>query len=535
MKIKCALLFLFVFSKVTYSQIVFERQYSSTSLNSGFGYGSQLLLLPDSGYMFVNTEYTSNHDSLLIGRLDKVGNVKWVKQVGDNSEIYNISAALSTQGLLYVTYSTEPPNTSYYCSVVIEMDLTGNIIWSKAYGEKGISAYSKYIFVRSSSLYIIGENTDSGYSEYGGAYNLYFLKLDTAGNFKFGKALNAGGMDYSRAALQLKNSDILISGLTTDSLFDKYESLFRVDTSGNIIWEKRYHVTGYKEFNGQALNECSDGSLIITGHVDSIPLMGFGKWDISLMKLSSSGNFYWAKFYGGTSFDEAWTVMLTNDKGYMLAAEPESYGGVSRIGLLKTDSLGNFSWMRLYGESSGGFPNNTVKNYDQGYTIFATNGSYNVDAPMLLIRTDSSGNSTCTNTNKELPQRSFVPIEDSVLYTSNLSGSISFTPNSINYPLTPIDLCSSTSGIANVATDNELQVYPDPFDKWFTTEIKQQKMGIASFELYDINGNIIYSENKNITTDDFSTQIRIENISKGIYFLDVRIGNERITTKLIKQ
>src|ERR1700722_13090406 len=127
MKTTGILLFLvFIVPGNMFSQVTFEKTYPS-SLNNEFVYKSQLLLLPDSGYIFTTTEYTNNHDSLFIGRLDKTGNVEWVKQVGDGFEIYGINATLSQTGSLFITYSTEPTSIGYYCSVVLKMDTNGTL------------------------------------------------------------------------------------------------------------------------------------------------------------------------------------------------------------------------------------------------------------------------------------------------------------------------------------------------------------------------------------------------------------------------
>jgi hypothetical protein len=530
--IRLLLFFLLIVPVSIFSQTVFEKTYP-TQLNNEFVYGSQLLLLPDSGYLFATTEYTNKHDSLIIGRLDKLGNVKWIKQVGDSSEIYDINAALSQNCSLFVTYSTVALDGEYYCSVIIKMDTTGNLIWSKCYGQDSVSAYSKYIVVDSSSLYLIGENNNLKHSVHTSAFELYVLKLDTLGNFLSGKTFDAGGINYIRGAKQLHNNDLLISGLTTDTNNRIYESLFRIDTNLNIIWEKRFHVAGYKEFNGQALNELPDGSLIIAGHVDSIPSIGFGKWDISLMKLSSLGQFIWAKLYGGVNWDEAWGVIPTNDKGYMLSAEPESFGNVSRIGLLKTDSVGNFEWMKLYGKTTGGFPDNFVKNYDQGYTFLATDCSYDALAPMVFIRTDSLGNSTCNVVNVTLPQKSFTSTIDARYIIGNLSGIVPINPYVIDYPLIASDYCEVTSfPILDISLN--VEVYPNPFKDEFTVDIHKQNLKEVSIQVQNIYGQVVLSYEKLINTSDISIEMETKNLSKGVYFLDMNLDNERVTKKLIK-
>jgi len=43
-----------------------------------------------------------------------------------------------------------------------------------------------------------------------------------------------------------------------------------------------------------------------------------GNYDYWLVKLDNSGNMQWQKTYGGTALDEAWSVRITNDGGYIV-------------------------------------------------------------------------------------------------------------------------------------------------------------------------------------------------------------------------
>lgn len=512
------------------AQTIFEKSYR-VDINNEFSYISQLMLLPDSSYLFSTTAYDHSDNFLLVGKIDPLGNMLWAKQVNDNYLIRQATFALSATNDLYIAYTAVNGDPLRYYSVVLKMDLSGNLLWSKSYGDSTRDHACEHIFLTPTSIYLAGETYSSSPAD------LYLIKSDTAGNYNWGITYDAGGIDYLRDTIQLNNQDILLSGLTQDSVFHYFNSIFRIDTSGTIIWNKRFHLPSYREFNSQAINEDYDGSLIITGHADTVDVESsttFGKWDISMMKLTSTGNFVWGKIYGGPDYDEVWQVLPTDDHGFILAAEPESFGNVSRISLIKTDSVGDIDWMRLYGKPTGGFPNNLVINHDNGYTILASDGSYNVNAKMVFIRTDSAGSSICPDDFVTLPQLSFTPIADTIGGEGTLSGIAPFFPVISNYPLITTEYCNPVF-LQNISSDYSLQIYPNPFSTNFSLSIEKQSLREVQISIQNALGQTIYkSIESNLTTSFFKT-IDMSEFAKGIYLLDLKIDGEQTTKKIIKQ
>ena len=512
------------------SQTVFEKSYE-VEINNKFSYISQLALLSDSSYIFSTTAYDNSDNFLLIGKIDYFGNILWVKQVNDSFQISQANFAISGSNEIYLAYSAINGNPFRNYSVVVKMDLSGNLIWSKSYGDSTRNQYCEHIFFTPTSIYLAGETSSSS------PYDLYVIKLDTAGNYNWGLTYDAGGIDYLRDAKQLSNGNILLSGLTRDSLNHHFNSIFRIDTNGAIVWNKRYHLPSFKEFNSQAINEDYDGNLFLTGYADTVEVSSstyFGKWDISVMKITASGNFLWAKIYGGPDFDEVWQVLPTDDHGLIFAVEPESFGNVSRIGLMKCDSVGNIDWMRLYGKVTGGFPNNIVINYDKGYTIFATDGDYNVNAPMVFIRTDSLGVSICPDSVVTLPQMSFNPTVDTLGGFGTLSGIAPFAPMIVNYSLLVNDYCDPNF-IQNLTTDYFCQVYPNPFTTSVSLSIHKQNLREVTVDIQNILGQTVYEIDEMNLINTFSKTIDMSELSSGIYFLSTTIDGQKTTRKIVKQ
>lgn len=113
---------------------------------------------------------------------------------------------------------------------------------------------------------------------------------------------------------------------------------------------------------------------IIAGYTESY---GAGGRDIYLIKTDAFGDKQWEKTFGGSDWDEAYSVQQTTDGGYIIAGRTykSTYWGPyeSKVYLMKTDSLGNRQWEKIFGENSEAY--SIQQTTDGGYII--TGSTYN--------------------------------------------------------------------------------------------------------------------------------------------------------------
>ena len=86
-------------------------------------------------------------------------------------------------------------------------------------------------------------------------------------------------------------------------------------------WAKTYGGTG--DDRAYSIQQTNDGGYIVAGLTNS---SGAGGYDVWLLKLDASGNIEWQKAYGGTYWDWAESVQQTNDGGYIVAGCTYSFG-----------------------------------------------------------------------------------------------------------------------------------------------------------------------------------------------------------------
>ena len=162
------------------------------------------------------------------------------------------------------------------------------------------------------------------------------------------------------------------------------------------------------------IQKCPDGGYILVGKTNSNDgdvVGNHGGFDVWVVKLNSQGWREWSKCYGGRLDDEARSIQLTSDGGYIFVGTTNSVDGdvsgnhgQTDIWVVKINNTGDVKWQKCFGgtKDETGYdiqvkPGTT----NSGYIIASSTASddgdavgnhrvYNTDA--LIVNLDSSGN-----------------------------------------------------------------------------------------------------------------------------------------------
>jgi uncharacterized repeat protein (TIGR01451 family) len=103
-----------------------------------------------------------------------------------------------------------------------------------------------------------------------------------------------------------------------------------------------------------------------------------------------------------------------------------------------------------------------------------------------------------------------------------------------NTTVTTINL-KSTTGVQTILEDAQIKLYPNPTSESATIKIESPKLMRISYQMYDLNGRMVQSQNESNPSLDFEKTIQMKSMTNGIYILNININGEMKSLKLVKE
>ncbi len=131
--------------------------------------------------------------------------------------------------------------------------------------------------------------------------------------------------------------------------------IVKLDTSGNIIWQRSVGGTGADHFSSVIATTDNAYLCIGTTYSNDGDVTGYhGNGDVWVVKISTDGNIIWSKCYGGSKYDYGSDITISSDGNYAFIGTSFSYDGDVLSGIngridpdgwaVKTDPSGNIIW-----------------------------------------------------------------------------------------------------------------------------------------------------------------------------------------------
>ncbi len=231
----------------------------------------------------------------------------------------------------------------------------------------------------------------NGYTNSFGAGNsdFYLVKLNSSGLLQWTKTIGGVGEEMSFSLIKTIDGGYASVGHIRPTGTD-YSDFYivKLDSGYSIQWNRIINRAN----NDYAFSviKSNDGGFILAG-VSATG--GVFSSDMLIVKLNSAGNFQWSKTYGGSHDEPALSIIQTNDGGLAFAGYSNSFGSNNFFNIIKTDSAGNIQWNRLIGESgTGSHVNSIIQTTDGGFTLagaFQMVGNVNFD--MYIVKLNNTG------------------------------------------------------------------------------------------------------------------------------------------------
>jgi hypothetical protein len=438
---------------------------------------------------------------------------------------------------------------------LVKINSLGIIEWQKTYGGSNYD-YAAKVLQTSEGGYIIAgstESNDGDVSGNNGLMDVWIVKISSSGVIEWQKTLGGSGNENANWIKQTNDGGYIIAG-TTDSTDGDITNnhgnhdvwIIKLSALGVIQWGKTYG--GSNIDIGWCIEQTTDGGYILAGSTESTDgnvVGNHGNRDIWVVKLSDLGIIQWQKTLGGSSYDFANSVLQTNDGGYIIAGYTSSddgdvsinYGGFD-YWIIKLSSEGNIQWEKTYGDSSNEFANRIIQTNDGGYVVVGKEGFQCGDIcdppfqeDFWLIKLSHDGIVDWQKTIGGAYLASFGSFQQTadggfIMASSEITAYCCFWyPTDIDYRIIKL---SPEALATNAVSQNVFNIYPNPVSNVLKIN-NINNLPIDEIRIIDLSGKQIVSQKVN------PEEVNLENISNGLYIIEIQSGQQKYIQKLIKQ
>lgn len=486
---------------------------------------------------------------VFVTKSDPAGNLLWAARLGGSSLDFAWGATTDNQDNVIITGSFSGTadfdpgpgvlnlTASAWSDVfVVKLDPSGNLLWAKSMGSSDNDDFGYSVDADASgNIYITG--TFSGNADFdpgspvyslvsAGGSDVFICKLTSSGAFAWARRVGGAGLESGNCVVSDPAGNLFITGyfsgtadfnpsvsavytLTATGLFDCF--VLRLDASGDFGWANA--LGGADDDYGTSLAFSASSDLYVlgafAGTVDFNPGSGVynlttsGDKDVFLCKFSAaSGNFMWARAWGGSGIDEGLAVATDAQSAVYVTGrftgiadlDPgtgvfnAASAGWTDIYVMKLSSTGLFSWAR-------------------------TAGSINDEAGKS-IALDNMGR---------------VFVAGNFVSPSIAFGAIALSNLTSTADIFVARLASTVTGLSEANTPGSYVLFPNPASAQLTVLMPEASKNTI-MELFDMQGRMVQS----IPVDRGTEMMRfsVSGLRQGIYLLQIR--NETGVTAAIR-
>ncbi len=227
------------------------------------------------------------------------------------------------------------------------------------------------------------------------------------------KTFGGSNYDFANSVIQTSDGGYLLGGSTRgfgNGGYDIY--LVKTDADGNEEWSETFG--GTNDDGAYSILQTDDGGYLLGGYTH----FENEQSQMYLVKTDTNGNEEWSQTYGGSGSEDGYSVIQTSDGGYLLGGDTTSFGNASQMYIVKTDANGNEEWSNDFGSGVGESAYEVIQTSDDGYLVGGyTSNPNNVGFDNIyLVKTDTNGNEEWSQT---YGGSSLQVVAKSVIHTSD--------------------------------------------------------------------------------------------------------------------
>ncbi len=413
-------------------------------------------------------------------------NYFYEKHFGSENQDYSRSIKFDSDSNIYIVgFTNNNLNLDFNISIS-KLNYSGTLLWTKQLGDPMYYNAALFINKTNDGNFIICGETEPELNNKDG----FISKIDTSGNIIWNKQFMLLQNQYLKYCEQTSTGDIIACGAANDSSGYYDDWAVKLNSSGDLIWMKNYG-TSANEYADQ-IRETPDGNYILTADVRNINTNN--SYDIELFKLDSAGNIIWDKIFGDDLQNGCQGILVTGNNNYLSYGESEvSINSPFDFWIDLINPIGDTIWHKLIGGQYTDAAFSAVETND-GFMFTGYSSSYNNDAPLDLIifKTDKSGNliwhHTYGSAGIDIGYEIIKGLNNDFFVTGK------YGDNSDDYYLLHINN-DGWASVSETNQTNKLSVFPNPskgsfyFNMDVETVIVYNSIGQILYTLNNINAN----------------------------------------------
>lgn len=352
---KRLLIILLFLTSNSLAQERFSKLYNS--VDKGADLATEILVLKDGYLFCSSTRGGTLPDTLnyskqflFIVKTKKNGDTIWTKQyyrkafgIGANKLIQMTDSTFLLAGRIidYVAYKDSNIKRDVF---LIKINSKGDTLWTKTIslgrGDELVSNIYKTL--------------DGGYAIYGQTCNQsvsdcdnFLIKLDSNANLIFTKkySFNASSFEQPGGIIDLSDTSIYLFGNTQNAIAEEAAYLIKTNKYGKIIWQKKYGFDGKRRL-GVSIKKHSNGLILNITKATDLP----DSADPLLIKIDTSGNIIWQKTYASERNNVIYDICVVNDSLIYGAGDYKgnSLNDNTHACILKINNNGDTIWQKIY-------------------------------------------------------------------------------------------------------------------------------------------------------------------------------------------
>lgn len=498
------------------SQEIFQKEITYSNTLSF----SEIIQLPDKGYMACGWTKTSNIDSTyaIIARMDSTMQVQWCNRYTILArDDFRCIEPLS-DGNFLVGGTGRQNFSSYYGGTLYKIDGSGNVIWHKLYSNVYDDATLGVFEQLDNSIVLFVRYGVTGQPS-------KILKTDSSGNLISEIEISTTNVTPGIVGDCVTGDGsgfYYLGGTALNSATGKYMHYIAKTSDEAVIWYNEYDL-GREDAYLYDITVLSDGNVAATGNVKDETNTDLS--NIAVLKVNQDdGSVVWAKEIKQAEayFQSGYSIGALAGNEMMVCGRANSFSGYQAVAV-KLNPDGDIIWAREYGDGpyeSLGF----IREVSGNRYIFGGKMSL-VDGP-YFVQTDADGYSACLT---EVFNFNVNEMSADVYAPQVNTEDPDVEPMSPTFEETPLTLseemiCTGIVAVESISAPKSfINVYPNPAENFITVVISENNKTGFGIELHNIQGELIYESlmynQKKVIETSFNS---------GIYFLTIR-NNEAHT------